>query len=99
MLAQAADDISMELAPTSVARTANGAITIGAAAAGTLDLRTPSGSIQVGVADGTSVLIDATSKFGRIEQRLDAMDRPAATDRRAEVRAHTSMGNVVIHRA
>jgi hypothetical protein len=81
------------------ARTATGAITVGAVSAGILDLRTPSGTIRVGVVEGTSVLLDATSKLGRVEQRLDATDGPAPSDRRAEIRAHTNMGDVVIHRA
>jgi DUF4097 and DUF4098 domain-containing protein YvlB len=93
-------DLVVEEAAMDVhARTSHGAITVGAAMAGLLDLRTPTGTIQVGVIDGTSVLLDATAKNGRIEQRLDATDGPDPSDRRAEIRAHTTMGDVVIHRA
>lgn len=93
-------DLVVDAAATDVhARTSTGAITVGAATAGTLDLRTPSGSIQVGVVEGTAVLVDATSKLGRVEQRLDATDGPTPDDRRAEIRAHTGIGDVVIHRA
>lgn len=99
-LRSATGDLVVDTAAADVhARTATGAITVGAATAGTLDLRTPSGRIQVGIVEGTSVLIDATTKIGRVEQHLDTTDRPAPTDRHAEVRAHTSLGDVVIHRA
>jgi DUF4097 and DUF4098 domain-containing protein YvlB len=81
------------------ARTAGGSITVGAATAGVLDLRTSGGTIRVGVLEGTSVLVDATTKLGRVEQQLEATDGPAPSDRRAEIRAHTAMGDVVIHRA
>jgi hypothetical protein len=92
-------DLVVDAAAADVhARTSTGAITVGAAMAGTLDLRTPTGTIQVGVVEGTSVLVDATAKGGRVDQRLDASDGPGPTDRRAEIRAHTSAGDVVIHR-
>lgn len=81
------------------ARSSTGSITVGAAAAGLFELRTPTGSIRVGVPEGTSVLLDATTKLGRVEQRLAPADGPAPTDQRAEIRAHTSMGDVVVHRA
>jgi hypothetical protein len=81
------------------ARTPHGSITVGSAAAGILDLRTSMGSIRVGVPEGTSVLLDATTKLGSVEQQLTAADGPAPTDRRAEIRAHTGMGDIVVHRA
>jgi DUF4097 and DUF4098 domain-containing protein YvlB len=93
-------DLAVDAASTDVhARTAGGAITVGAASAGTLDLRTSGGTIRVGIPEGTSVLLDATTKLGRVEQQLTAADGPAPTDRRAEIRAHTSMGDIVVHRA
>lgn len=93
-------DLVVGSAATDVhARTATGAITVGAASSGKLDLRTPSGEIRVGIVDGTSVLVDATSKLGRVDQRLDAADGPAPSGQRAEIRAHTGIGDVVIHRA
>jgi DUF4097 and DUF4098 domain-containing protein YvlB len=99
-LRTATGDLVVDAAATDLhARTSTGAITVGAAQAGLLDLRTPSGTIRVGVVEGTSVLVDATTKLGRVEQRLEATEGPASSDRRAEIRAHTSMGDVVIHRA
>ena len=96
----ATGDLVVDAAAADVhARTPMGAITVGAAMAGSLDLRTSYGQIRVGVVEGTSVLVDATAKGGRVEQRLEATDGPAPSDRRAEIRAHTGMGNVVIHRA
>jgi DUF4097 and DUF4098 domain-containing protein YvlB len=96
----ATGDLVIDNAASDVhARTSTGAIRIGAAVAGLLDLRTPSGTISVGVAEGTSVLVDATAKLGRIDQRLTATDGPGPSARRAEIRAHSGMGDVVIHRA
>jgi hypothetical protein len=93
-------DLAVDAASTDViARTAGGSITVGAATAGILDLRTSGGTIRVGVPEGTSVLLDATTKLGRVDQQLTAAEGPAPTDRRAEIRAHTSMGDIVIHRA
>ncbi len=93
-------DLVVDAAATDLhARTSTGGITVGAATAGTLDLRTSSGAIRVGVVEGTSVLVDATATFGRVDQRLEVTDAPAPNDRRAEIRAHTGMGDIVIHRA
>ena len=98
-LRSATGDLVVESSGTDlVARTAHGSITVGAAAAGILDLRTPTGSIRVGVPEGTSVLLDASSKLGHVDQQLAAVDGPAPTDRRAEIRAHTGMGDIVVHR-
>lgn len=99
-LRSATGDLTVGVATGDVnARTSQGSITVGSAGAGVLDLRTSMGSIRVGVPEGTSVLLDATTKFGRVEQQLAATDGPAPTDRRAEIRAHTSMGDIVVHRA
>lgn len=93
-------DLVVDAAAADVhARTSTGAITVSAATSGTLDLRTPAGAIDVGVVEGTSVLLDATAKFGRVDQQLEATDGPAPSDRQAEIRAHTSMGDIRIHRA
>jgi hypothetical protein len=99
-LRTATGDLVVDIAAADLhGRTATGAITVGAARAGTIDLRTPTGTIRVGVAEGTSVLLDATTKLGRVDQRLEATDGPGPSDQRAEIRAHTDLGDIVIHRA
>lgn len=99
-LRSAVGDVTVDTVGGEVdARTSAGSITIARAVSGTLDLRTATGDVRVGVPEGTSVHLDATTRFGRIDRQLSASDGPADGDRRAAITAHTGAGDVLLHRA
>ncbi|GCE39000.1 hypothetical protein Rhow_002524 [Rhodococcus wratislaviensis] len=77
-------------------RSANGAISVDRAGA-SVEAKTANGNIRI--AEGTAARLDVTSKFGRVHNLLDDVTRPAASDRTAEVRAHTSFGGITIRRS
>ena len=81
-----------------VAKTANGDIHIGEVAGGSVDLATAYGQVDIGIPKGTAAWVDAHSRFGRITTDLDDAQAPATDRSTAEVRAHTSFGDIVIHR-
>ncbi|WP_426574023.1 DUF4097 family beta strand repeat-containing protein [Aquihabitans sp. McL0605] len=81
-----------------VAKTANGSIDVGELRRGVAELETAAGDLSCGVADGTAVNLDVRSRFGRIHSDLDASDGPAPTDEVVELHAHTSAGDITLHR-
>ncbi|MET8911851.1 DUF4097 family beta strand repeat-containing protein [Micromonospora sp. NPDC004551] len=81
------------------ANTANGDIRVGELVRGSATLRTAAGRIEVGIRRGTAVLLDLHTTFGKVRNDLDAAAGPADTDEKAEVRARTAFGDIVIHRS
>jgi DUF4097 and DUF4098 domain-containing protein YvlB len=78
------------------ARSASGSIRVREAHRGTVDLHSTSGSVAVGVRQGTLVWLDVVSTAGRVESHL-AADQPAAADGSPlTVRARTVSGTVSI---
>jgi hypothetical protein len=92
--------IAADHAASSVtANTACGDIRIGALVRGSATLRSAAGRIAVGIRSGTAALLDLHTSFGNVRNDLDAAAGPADTDEKAEVRARTAFGDIVIHRA
>ena len=50
-------------------------------------------------ADGVAAWLDLETKFGTVHNDLDAAERPQAQEETVEVHAHTSMGDITIHRS
>jgi hypothetical protein len=95
-------DIGVDRALASVqASTSAGSVRIGEAAAGTIELETAYGEIEVGVPDGVAAYLEVSSGHGTVRSELDASAAPAEPDRRrtVEIRAHTQFGGIVIRRA
>jgi len=93
-------DISVDRAQaTVVAKTANGSVRIGQVERGCVVLETAFGQLEVGIRAGTAALLDVASKFGRVRNSLDASGSPEPTEQTVELRARTSYGDIVIHRA
>jgi hypothetical protein len=96
----AAGDISIDRTGGPVtANTSLGSIRVGEIARGLVVLKTATGGIDAGIRAGTAALLDVHTGFGRVDNQLDAADRPATTDETAEVRARTSFGDITIRRA
>ncbi|MDF3307996.1 DUF4097 family beta strand repeat-containing protein [Rhodococcus sp. T2V] len=92
--------ISVDRAGASVeAKTANGSIRIAEVAHGSVEVGTAMGDLEIGIAEGTAARLDVKSKFGRVHNALDDITRPAASDKTAEVRAHTAFGGITIRRS
>lgn len=81
-----------------VAKTAAGSIEVGELRRGVAVLETAAGNLSCGIADGTAVNLDVRCKHGRIHSALDASDGPVPSDEIVELRAHTTVGDITLHR-
>ncbi|MEV4488521.1 DUF4097 family beta strand repeat-containing protein [Micromonospora coxensis] len=92
--------VAAEHAAASVtANTANGDIRIGELVRGSATLRTAAGRIEVGIRRGTAARLDLHTQFGKVRNDLDATAGPGDSDEKAEVRARTAFGDILIHRS
>jgi DUF4097 and DUF4098 domain-containing protein YvlB len=81
-----------------VAKTANGKVRIGDVARGAVVAQSAAGGLEIGVRDGVAAWLDLDTKFGAVENELDASSSPGASDDVVEVHAHTSFGDITVHR-
>ena len=92
-------DIAVDLAHASVgAKSANGDVRLGEVVRGSVVLETKMGDLEVGVREGTAAWLDVNSRFGHVHNSLDAADAPEPSAETVEVRARTSVGEIVIRR-
>ena len=82
-----------------VAKTANGPVRLGEVDRGAIVAQSAFGPIEVGVRDGVAVWLDLDTKYGNVQNDLDAAERPGPTDDVVEIHAHTSMGDITVRRA
>jgi DUF4097 and DUF4098 domain-containing protein YvlB len=80
-------------------KTANGNIRLGQVARGSVTLETAAGGLEIGVREGTAASIDATTKFGRVDNNLTPTDDRNPPAESVQVRARTSFGDVAITRS
>jgi DUF4097 and DUF4098 domain-containing protein YvlB len=98
-LSAANGSIVVDLAQAGVAaKSANGDVRLGEVVRGSVVLETKIGDVEVGIREGTAAWLDINSRFGRVHNALDAADAPDASAETVEVRARTSVGEVVIRR-
>jgi hypothetical protein len=91
--------IAVDLAQASVgAKSAHGDVRIGEVVRGAVVIETKVGDLEVGIREGTAAWLDVSSRFGHVHNALEATDAPEATAETVEVRARTSVGEVVIRR-
>ena len=81
-----------------VARSSNGDVRVREVHRGTAVLESAVGQLEVGIPEGVAAWLDVGSKFGSVRNELDATDGPGTATSTVEVRAHTSVGQVVIRR-
>src|ERR1035437_1509961 len=92
--------ISVDRAHASViAKAANGNIRIGEVMRGAIVLETAAGELQVGIREGTAAWLDVSSHHGRGRNSLGETDSPEQSEATVEIRARTSYGDILIHRA
>jgi DUF4097 and DUF4098 domain-containing protein YvlB len=82
-----------------VAKTANGSLRIGEVTRGAVTLETAAGSVEVGIRQGSAAWLDLNTHYGSVRNELAATTGPEGTDEAVEVRARTSVGDIVIRRS
>jgi hypothetical protein len=80
-------------------RTASGSVDVAAAVHGGLSAHTSSGEVAVGVAEGTAVRLDITTRSGVVTNRLQPSDGPEPGDQTFILQVRSASGDVNIHRA
>jgi hypothetical protein len=73
-------------------------VRLGEVVRGSVVLETKIGDLEVGIREGTAAWLDVSSHVGRIHNTLDAVEAPETSAETVEVRARTSVGEVVIRR-
>lgn len=93
-------NISVDVAHAGiVVKTAKGDVRIGEVERGAAVAQSAFGDLEVGVRDGVAAWLDLQTKFGDVRNDLEASDGPGATEDTVEVRAHTSFGDITVHRS
>jgi DUF4097 and DUF4098 domain-containing protein YvlB len=92
-------DIAVDLAHATVAaKSANGDVRLGEVVRGSVVLETHLGDLEVGIREGTAAWLDLRATAGKVRNALDAADAPESSTETVEVRARTTVGDVVIRR-
>lgn len=92
--------ISIDMARATVSvKTANGDVRLGEVTHGAVVAQSAFGTVEVGVRDGVAAWLDLETKFGTVQNDLDAAEHPEPAEDSVEIHAHTSMGNITIHRS
>jgi DUF4097 and DUF4098 domain-containing protein YvlB len=94
-------DLTVDRADAGVeARSSNGSIRIGTVARDSITLRTATGDLEIGVAEGTAAWLDLKTGYGRVRNELDGVGQgPEKSEDAVEVRAHTSFGDITVRRS
>ena len=93
-------DIAVDRARATVAaKSANGAIRLGAVQRGPVVAETAMGAVEIGIADGTAAWLDLDTRYGHLHNALETAGPPAAGEETVEVRARTSYGDITIRRS
>jgi DUF4097 and DUF4098 domain-containing protein YvlB len=81
------------------AKSANGDVRLGDATRGAVLLETHLGDVEVGIREGTAAWLDLEARAGRVRNELAASDGPGASEGTVEVRARTTVGEILVRRA
>jgi hypothetical protein len=91
--------IAVDLAQANVgAKSANGDVRLCEVVSGSVVLETKLGDLEVGIREGTAAWLDVNTRFGHVRNALDAADAPEPSAQTVQVRARTSVGEIVIRR-
>jgi DUF4097 and DUF4098 domain-containing protein YvlB len=93
-------DIAIDAAHASVvAKSANGDVRLGEAVRRSVVLETSIGDLEVGIPEGTAAWRDVRAAAGKVHNHLEAAAAPDAAADTVEVRARTTVGDVLIRRS
>ena len=91
--------IAVDLANAGIgARSAHGDVRLGEVVRGSVVLETKVGDLEVGIREGTAAWLDISSRVGKLHNALDRADKPGSSAETVEVRARTSVGDIVVRR-
>lgn len=82
-----------------VAKSANGDVRLGDVTRGTAVAQSAFGALEVGVHDGVAAWLDLNTRFGHVQNDLEASPSPEPGADTVEVHASTSYGDITIHRS
>jgi hypothetical protein len=92
-------DIAVDRADADVtAKAANGAVRLREAVRGSVVLETRIGDVEVGIREGIAAWVDANATAGKVRNTLEAAEAPGPATETIQVRARTSVGEIVIRR-
>lgn len=80
-------------------KTGSGDLTVRRATSGSVRANGASGSISIGIEEGTAAWLDVSTVSGRVSQELGESDAPGEDQQRVEITAHTVSGNLRVHRS
>jgi hypothetical protein len=80
------------------ARSAHGDVRLGEVVRGSVVLETKVGDLEVGIREGTAAWLDISSRLGKLHNGLERADKPGSSAETVEVRARTSVGDIVVRR-
>ncbi|MEW9528205.1 DUF4097 domain-containing protein [Microbispora sp. NPDC049125] len=80
-------------------KAANGGIRIDEVARGEIVLQTAAGSVEVGIRRSTAAWLDVNTRVGTVRNDLTPSEGPGTSGETVEVRARTSVGDIVIRRS
>jgi Putative adhesin len=81
------------------AKTAYGSIHLGEVSAGSIDVESGFGQVDIGVATGVPAWLDLSTKSGHVRNELDGDGAPAAAEQTVAIRVRTQFGDIGIRRA
>lgn len=82
-----------------VAKSANGDVRMGEVVRGSVVLETTAGDLEVGIRAGSAAWLDVHTGVGRVRNALEAAEAPDPSAETVEVRARTTVGDIVILRS
>ncbi|MEV4309769.1 DUF4097 family beta strand repeat-containing protein [Nonomuraea sp. NPDC049624] len=98
VIGNGAGDVTVDRAADGLRVTVEqGAVKVGAMARGRADLDVGAGTIDVGIPDGSAVLLDAKTTLGRVRDNLGD-DPGMSAGNTVELHAHVAQGDILLHR-
>jgi DUF4097 and DUF4098 domain-containing protein YvlB len=82
-----------------VTKSGSGNLVVRRAASGSVKANGASGSISIGVEQGTAAWLDVSTLTGRVSQELEQTGAPTDEQQRVEITAHTVSGDLRVHRS
>jgi DUF4097 and DUF4098 domain-containing protein YvlB len=80
-------------------KTGSGDLTVRRAASGSVQANGASGSVTIGIQEGTAAWLDLSTLSGRVRQELGETDAPREDQQRVQITAHTVSGDLRVHRS
>ena len=80
-------------------KSGSGNLVVRQASSGAVRANGASGSISIGIEEGTAAWLDVSTLTGRVTQELDQSGAPSEGQSRVEITAHTVSGDLRVHRS